>query len=99
MDPDIIIMPPDRPGTVGKEEFRRLSRDYSSAHEEKCTLFYEETQVIGSWAFVRSTLTGTRTVKPSGGMEKINLKNLCIVRKQANGEWKFWRIMFNSNAP
>src|ERR1022692_41175 len=99
MDPDIVIMQPDRACIVGKEEFRRLSREYSSAHEEKCTLFYEEIQVIGSCAFVRSTVTGTRTAKSSGGVEKINLKNLWIVRKQADGQWKFWRIMFNSNAP
>jgi uncharacterized protein (TIGR02246 family) len=99
MDPDIVIMPPDRACIVGKEEFRRLSRDYSSAYEEKCTLFFDEIQVIGGWAFVRSTVTGARTAKSSGGVEKINLKNLWIVRKQANGQWKFSRVMFNSNAP
>ena len=29
MHPDVVIMPPDRPSIVGKEEIRRLSRDYA----------------------------------------------------------------------
>ena len=38
MDPDVVIMPPGRPSIVGKEEIRRLSRDYSDTYEEKCCL-------------------------------------------------------------
>jgi hypothetical protein len=29
----------------------------------------------------------------------MSLKNLWIVKRQADGEWKFWRIMFNSSIP
>jgi ketosteroid isomerase-like protein len=99
MDPDIIIMPPDRPCMVGKEEIRRLSYDYSAVYDEKCSLFYDEIETAGRWGFVRATVTGTRTTKSDGGVEKVNLKNLWIVRRQPDGEWKFWRIMFNSTLP
>lgn len=99
MAPDTIIMPPDRPSIVGKEEIRRLSRDYQTKFEEKCILAYDEIETAGNWGLVRATVTATRTSKSGGVVEKVSLKNLWIVKKQADGEWKFWRIMFNSNTP
>jgi uncharacterized protein (TIGR02246 family) len=99
MAPDVIIMGPDRPSIVGEEEIRRLSHDYQAAFEEKCILAYDEVEAAGNWGFVRATVTATRTSKSGGGVEKLSLKNLWIVKKQADGKWKFWRIMFNSNNP
>ena len=97
MDSDIVIMPPDRPSIVGKDEVRRLSQDYSAAFEETCSLVYDEVKSMGQWGFARATVTGTRTSKSGGGVETVSLKNLWIVKRHADGEWKFWRIMFNSN--
>jgi ketosteroid isomerase-like protein len=99
MAPDAIIMPPDRPSIVGKEEIRRLSQDYQARFEEKCILAYDEIETAGNWGFVRATVTAMRTSKSGGGVEKVSLKNLWIVKRQADGEWKFWRIMFNRNHP
>lgn len=99
MDPDAVIMPPDRPSIVGKEEIRRLSHDYSAVFQEKCSVVYDEVETAGPWGFVRATVTGTRTYKSGGGVENVNLKNLWIVKRQADGQWKFWRIMFNSTPP
>jgi uncharacterized protein (TIGR02246 family) len=98
MDPDAVIMPPDRPSVVGKEEIRRLSHDYSAVFQEKCSVVYDEVETVGDWGFVRATVTGTRTHKSGGEVENVSLKNLWIVKRQADGQWKFWRIMFN-NAP
>lgn len=100
MAPDAIIMAPDRPSIVGKEEIGRLSRDFQAAFEEKCTLAYDEVETAGNWGFVRATVTATRTSKTDGGVQKkMSLKNLWILKRQADGEWRFWRIMFNSNNP
>ena len=96
MDPDAVIMPPDRPSIVGKEEIRRLSNDYSAVFQEKCSVVYDEVETVGDWGFVRATVTGTRTYKSGGGVENVSLKNLWIVKRQADGQWKFWRIMFNN---
>ncbi len=99
MAPDAIIMPPNRPPIVGKEEIRRLSQVYQAMFEEKCILAYDEVEMAGNWGFVRATVNATRTSRSSGGVEKVSLKNLWIVKRQADGKWKFWRIMFNSNNP
>ena len=96
MDSDVVIMPPDRPSIVGKEEMRRFSRDYSATYEEKCSLVYDEVETAGHWGFARATVSATRTSRAGGVVEKVSLKNLWIVKRQADGEWKFWRIMFNS---
>jgi ketosteroid isomerase-like protein len=99
MDPDVVILPPGRPPIVGEKEMRRLSRDYAELFDEKCHVVYDEIEIIGNWGFVRANVTGTRTSKSDGGVEKVDLKNLWIVKRQPDGNWKFCRIMFNSNAP
>jgi len=99
MDADAIIMPPDRPSIVGREEIRRLSKNYSATYEEKCPLVYDEVETAGNWGFARATVTGTRMSKSGGGVEKVSFKNLWIVKRQTDGKWKFWRIMFNSTIP
>ena len=96
MAPDAIIMPPDRPSLVGKEEIRRASRNYSTTYEEKCSLIYDEVETAGNWGFARATVIGTRTSKSGGRVEQLSLQNLWILKRQADGRWKFWRIMFNS---
>jgi uncharacterized protein (TIGR02246 family) len=99
MDPDVVITPPGRPSIVGKEEIRRLSHEYSATYEEKCSLVYDEVETAGHWGFARATVSATRTSKSGGGVEKMSLNNLWIVKRQADGAWKFWRIMFNSSIP
>jgi len=99
MDPEVVIMPPGRPSIVGKEEIRRLSHDYAETYEEECSLAYDEVDVSGNWGFARATVSATRTSRSDGAVEKLTLKNLWIFKKQAGGEWKFWRIMFNNTIP
>lgn len=99
MAPEAIIMPPNRPPIVGKEEIRRLSQAYQATFEEQCILSYEEVETAGNWGFVRATVNATRTSRSTGEVEEVSLKNLWILKRQPDGEWKFWRIMFNSNNP
>ncbi len=99
MAPDVIIMPPDRPAIVGKEEIRRLSQEYAATFEEKCTVVFDEIETAGNWGFARATVTGTKTSRAGGNVEKVSLKNLWIFKRQSDGKWKFWRIMFNRVAP
>jgi ketosteroid isomerase-like protein len=99
MAPETIVMPPNRPPIVGEEEIRRLSQAYQATFEEKCVLAYDEVETAGNWGFVRATVDATRTSRSTGEVEKVSLKNLWIVKRQADGEWKFWRIIFNSNNP
>ena len=99
MAPDVIIMPPDRPSIVGKEEIHRLSHHYHATYELDYTLVYDEVETAGDWGLARATVTGTRTHKTGGRIEKVSWRNLWIVKRQDDGKWKFWRIIFNSALP
>jgi len=96
MAPDVIIIPPGRPAVVGKERVRRLSQDYHKTFDLKYRLVYDQIEVRKDLGFVRSTVTGKRISKPDGRVEKAVWRNFWVVKKQADGKWKFWRIMVNS---
>ena len=96
MAPDVVVMPPGRQSIVGLEQLRRLSADYHATYEVKYTLSYEEVSVAGDIAVARATATGTRTSRSDSSVEKLQWRNLWVLRRQPDGSWKFWRIMFNS---
>ncbi|MFQ6127238.1 MAG: YybH family protein [Candidatus Heimdallarchaeota archaeon] len=58
-----------------------------------------EINILGEWAFSRTTVTGTMTNKASGESSKIDVKEIAIYKRQTNGEWKLWRLIGNSNLP
>ena len=39
MDPNAVIMPPNRPSIVGEQEIRRLSHDYAAVFQENAAWF------------------------------------------------------------
>ena len=67
--------------------------------EEQCSVAFDEVETAGHWGFARATVTGRRTSKAGGEVEKVSLKNLWILKRQSDGKWKFWRIMFNRAGP
>jgi ketosteroid isomerase-like protein len=93
---DVIIMPPGRPSITGKEQLRSLSNDYHTRYELSYKLVYDEIDVRGDVAFVRTTVAGKRKSKADGSIEDVIWRNLWILKRQDDGQWKFWRIMFNS---
>jgi len=99
MAPDVVVMPAGRPSIIGKEDLRSLSRDYHSKFLLNYTLEYDEVLVRGDLAFARASVAGSRTSRSDGSVEKVAWRNLWIFKRQADGKWKFWRIIFNSAIP
>ena len=98
MAPDVVIMPPNRRSIIGKEELRHVSREYHSKFKLNYHVVYDEVEVMGDLAFARATATGTRTALSDGSVEELLWRNFWILKRQADGKWKFWRIIFNSAA-
>jgi uncharacterized protein (TIGR02246 family) len=57
-----------------------------------------EIQVAGDWAYERGNGTVTATPK-SGKPITISLKYLRVIKRQADGSWKGYRLIVNSNNP
>jgi ketosteroid isomerase-like protein len=99
MAPDVIVMPPERASIIGIDEVRRASSEYHATHEVSYNLIYDEITVCGDIAVARSTATGTRSLRSDGGIENLLWRNLWVLKRQPDGTWKFWRIMFNRPSP
>ncbi len=99
MAPDVVVMAPDRPTIVGAEALRALSSNYHATYEVEYRLVYDEIEIAGDLAFARSTALGTRKSRSDGRIEMVAWRNLWVFRRQIDGNWNFWRIIFNSAIP
>lgn len=95
MAPDVVIMPPERPIIFGHEQLRALAHGYHATYDLSYSLMFDEVETHGDWGFVRATVSENRTAKSDGTIEQLSWRNVWIVRKQSDGHWKFWRIIFN----
>jgi len=96
MAPDVIIMPPNVPTIMGTEQLRQVSHDYHDRYSAKYNVVYDEVEAVGDLGFVRATVTGMRSSRSDGSVEQLVWRNLWIIKRHADGEWKFWRIIFNA---
>jgi uncharacterized protein (TIGR02246 family) len=99
MAADVVIMPPNVASIIGTEQLRSLARDYHDKYSARYELVYDEVKTSGDLGFVRATVTGSRTSRSDGSVERVVWRNLWIVKRQADGQWKFWRIIFNGTMP
>ncbi len=97
---DGVFMPEYSPSSVGLAEIRKAYERVFKAIDLDVGFRIVEVEVLGDdWAFVRSTSDGTIKINASGAEVANNGKELFLLRKLANGEWKFARYAFSSNTP
>ena len=97
---DIVKMLPDTPATFGKEELRASMKPlFDNFTFEEMSIYDGAIQVAGDWAFARCNFTVTMTPKAGGEPVYIDAKDLCILKRQADGSWKYYWDCWNSNVP
>ena len=96
MADDVVIMPANRPTITGTKQLRALSKDYHATYAAQYELHYDEVEAGQDFGFARATVSGTRKLKLDGSIENVMWRNLWIFKRQADGGWKFWRIIFNT---
>ena len=94
---DAIMMVSNLPSYVGLDAIRTF-QNMPPYHTFDISSKIEEIQVCGEWAFLRETQKGTRTPVDGGEAQKIDSKNIIILKKQPNDSWKIWRLIWNSNS-
>ena len=66
---------------------------------KKMAIFDVVIQVVGDWAFIRCNFTVTMIPKAGGEPLYMDSKDLSIMERQADGSWKIYWDIFNSNVP
>jgi uncharacterized protein (TIGR02246 family) len=96
---DGIQLAPDAPPVVGKAAIREKLRDLLAHFRFDMHIRTEELRTAGDWAFARGMYTATLTPKAGGAAIPIDGKFLTIFLRQADGSWRIYRDIFNSNTP
>jgi uncharacterized protein (TIGR02246 family) len=96
---DGVQLAPDAPPVVGKAAIREKLRDLLAHFRFDMRIRTEEVHTAGDWAFARGMYAATLTPKAGGAAIPIDGKFLTILLRQADGSWRIYRDIFNSNTP
>jgi ketosteroid isomerase-like protein len=97
IDDEAILLPQNAPSIVGIEAIKSL---YSNSFENFTFIVkesIEEITVSGDYGYVLGNWVGS--MNPVDGSDPINFNNktLDIFKKQPDGSWLMYRVMYSSN--
>lgn len=95
---DAVYMPPGSPEVTTREGIREAAAAFRNLDSD-ITITPAEIVVSGDWAFARSHVGGTVTVRESGDEIPIDVKQLVVYHRQPDGAWKIARLIGNWNHP
>ena len=95
---DFIAMLPDRPPVIGRDAWRASVRaPFEQSSVEHLDMTSEEIVVAGDWAFERHDETVVLVDRANGHRRRGYAKGIWILRRQAEGSWRFARYIYNLN--
>jgi len=96
---DAIYLPPNQPAVNGKEAIRPwVISSFFEPFEIQLDVSFQEIEVAGIWAFANGTYNLSLTSKTDGQIIEDSGKFIDIF-KRYDGNWKFYRIIYNANSP
>jgi uncharacterized protein (TIGR02246 family) len=97
-DDEAVYMAPDMPAVTTEAGLRSAASSGFGDYQADVSIEPREIVILGDWAFARSTVTGTVTARADGEVIPVDVKQLVLYRRQADGSWKIARLMINSNS-
>jgi ketosteroid isomerase-like protein len=94
-----IMLPPNSEPVVGKSANDAMNGGAFDRYDFSETWTPVETVIDGNLAFQRGTFTTIATPKGDGQRLEVNGSFMRIYQRQANGDWRMTRDMFNSSTP
>jgi ketosteroid isomerase-like protein len=94
-----IMLPPNQQPVVGKTANDAMNGGAFERYEFSETWQPVETVIDGDLAFQRGTFTTIATPRGAGDRLEVSGSFMRIYQRQANGEWRMTRDMFNSSTP
>jgi len=100
---DIVVMEPDRPALLGKNEVRPVFANAFNFLKSTNTVFHlgfqiHEVEVWGKRAFARGQVTKI-TENPDGTQKEEMGKYLCLFKRQGDGNWLRSHVVASNDAP
>lgn len=95
--PDAVYMPSGMPAVTDREELREVATSGFGSWDADIEIVPVDVTVSGEWAFARARVTGHVTSRSSGETIQIDNKELLVFRRYAEGGWRIYRMMINSN--
>jgi uncharacterized protein (TIGR02246 family) len=96
---DAVLMPPFSPALVGKDAIRAFFEEMFQEFAREVEVTTDEIEVIGKYAVHRGVWKNIHTVKEGDEPVVYVSSNFHMFKKQADGSWKWWRGMWNSDMP
>ena len=94
-----VMLPPNREPVVGKAANDAMNGGAFARYDFSETWVPVETVVDGDLGFQRGTFTVIATPRDGGDRLEVRGSFLRIYQRQADGEWRMTRDMFNSSMP
>ena len=97
-----VQMPPGAPPNIGTDTIRAKTAAKMEAGRANTTAMKidpQEITVLGDWAYARGMYTVDVTSPDGAALGRTDGKFMTILRRQADGSWKIYRDIFNSNVP
>lgn len=101
MSDEAVMMPPGGNFVRGRAEIDagmgRMSEAMRTVEVLEYVLDFEEVKVLGDYAFEWGVIRGRMRSLDGGDAEESIYKVMRILQKQANGEWKVHRSIWNAH--
>jgi len=96
---DGVQMPPEEPIRNGSEQIRAVMEPALTLFNAECPIYPQDAEVTGDWAFGRADWSLSLTPKEGGATTTFNGKGNDILKRQADGSWKFYISCWSYNGP
>ena len=95
---DAVLMAPNSPVCKGREAILLgYMKDAEANDEHVDTTMVEDVRVSGDLAVASGWDAGTTTPRAGGSPEKYSVKWLMVLKRQADGAWRFIYEVWNEN--
>ena len=95
---EAIMMGPNQAAVEGKQAIQAAYDSLFKESAAKGAFTSIEVQVVGDWAYQRGNYAQTVTPKSGKPIEDSG-KFLEILKRQSDGSWKSYRLVWNTNNP
>ncbi len=89
-----VFMPSSAPTAIGQEQLKGTYEFVFSNIQLSIEFYIDEIEIVGEYAFARTTSKGTTLIRASGETVPEENRELFVLRKE-NGSWKIDHYMFN----